>query len=203
MSATAASRTIIRSNGVHCAALDFGAAFTDPQRIVPPDERLRDDVELKLMRELVDDEAVELIGRLVDRHDHPLADRFGERADAFLSRRRVDVLLLELAVRLEQNQLNLERQVVLQVGADLLVRAFRVAGDARQVLFDLRVVVDLEVVRRVDVPLEVVVVDLVLPEVRDERRLRGRHARVARRGRGRSAEPGRTARKQAAGCACA
>ena len=65
------------------AALDFGAAFADPQRIVPPDERLRDDVELKLMRELVEDQAVEPIGRLVNRHDHALAHRLGERADAF------------------------------------------------------------------------------------------------------------------------
>ena len=39
-------------------------------------------------------------------------------------------------------------------------------------LLDLRVVVDLEVVGRVDVPLEVVVVDVVLAEVRHERRLR-------------------------------
>ena len=85
MSATAASRTDIRSNGVHCAALDLGAAFTDPERIVPADQRLRDDVELELMRELVDDQAVEPIRRLVDRHHHPLAHRLGERADAFLS----------------------------------------------------------------------------------------------------------------------
>ena len=47
-----------------------------------------------------------------------------------------------------------------------------------EVLFDLRVVVDFEVVRRVDVPLEVVVVDPVLPEVGDKRRLRRRHACV-------------------------
>ena len=86
------------------AALDLGAAFTDPQRIVPPDQRLRDDVELKLMGQLVDDQAVEPIGRLVDRHDHALAHRLGERADAF-ARLPEDVFLLELAVRLEQDQL--------------------------------------------------------------------------------------------------
>ena len=56
-------------------------------------------------------------------------DRLGERADAFLRGARVDVLLLELAVRLEEDQRHLERQVVLQVGADLLIRAFGVAGD--------------------------------------------------------------------------
>ena len=70
-------------------------------------------------------------------------------------------------------------QVVLQVGADLLVGAFGVAGDPLEVLFELGVVVDLEVVGRVDVPVELVVVDVVLAEVRDERRLRGGRARVA------------------------
>ena len=127
----------------------------------------------KLVRELVDDQAVEPVRRIVDRQHHALAERLGERADAFLRRAGNDVLLLELAVRLEEDERHLERQVVLQVGADLLVRALRVAGDALEVLLDLRVVVDLEVVGRVDVPLEGVVVDVVLAEVRDERRLRG------------------------------
>ena len=81
-----------------------------------------------------DDEAVELVRRIVDRQHHALADRLGERADAFLRRAGVDVLLLELAVRLEQDQLHLERQVVLQVGADLLVGALGVAGDPLEVL---------------------------------------------------------------------
>ena len=65
----------------------------------------------------------------------------------------------------------LEREVVLQVRADLLVGALGVAGDAFEVRLDLRVVVDLEVVGRVDVPLEVVVPDPVLAEIRHVRRL--------------------------------
>jgi len=68
---------------------------------------------------------------------------------------------------------------VLEVGADLLVGALGVAGDALDVLLDLRVVIDLEVIGRVGVPFEVVVVDAVLVEIGHERRLRARrdHAR--------------------------
>ena len=128
------------------------------------------------MGQFVDDEAVEPVRRLVDRQHHALAHRLGERADAFLAAPGIDVLLLELAVGLEEDELHLERQVVLQVGADLLVRALGVARHALEVLLELGVVVDLEMVRRVDVPVELVVVDVVLPEVGDERRLRGGHA---------------------------
>ena len=123
-------------------------------------------------------------------------------ADAFLRRARDDVLLLELAVRLEEDERHLEREVVLQVGADLLVGALGVAGDPLEVLLDLRVVVDLEVVGRVDVPVEVVVVDQVLAEVRHERRLRGRGAARPRERRG----PGRRRRPPPGTrpcCACA
>ena len=61
----------------------------------------------------------------------------------------------------------------MQVGANLLIGAFRVAGDALEVLLDVGVVVNLEVVGGVDVPLEVVVVDVVLAEVGNKRRLGG------------------------------
>ena len=104
-----------------------GQPFVDPQRHVAPDERGRDDVELELVRELVDDQAVEQIRRFVDRHHDPVARRLGEGADAFLRRAGDDVLLLELAARLEQDQRDLVREVVLQLRADVLVRAFRVA----------------------------------------------------------------------------
>ncbi len=146
--------------------LEFGQPLIDPERHVPADESLRNDVELELVRELVHDQTVELIGRRVDGQDHPLADRLGERADAFLPGARVDVLLLEFAVRLEQDQLDLRRELFLQIRADLLIRAFGITRHALQMLLHFRVVVDFEVVGRVDLPLERVVVDVVLPEVR-------------------------------------
>ena len=58
----------------------------------------------------------------------------GERADAFLGAAGRDVLLLELAVGLEQDHRHLGRQVVLQIRADLLIRALGVAGDPLEVL---------------------------------------------------------------------
>ena len=106
--------------------------------------------------------------------------RLGERADAFLAGLRVHVFLLELAVRLEENQLHLRRQVVLQIGADLLIRALGVARDALDVLLEFRIEEDLEVVRGVDLPVELVVVDVVLPVIRDERGLRGEVRRPPR-----------------------
>ena len=84
-----------------------------------------------------------------------------------------DVLLLELAAGLEEDQRDLEREVVLQLGADMLVGALGVASHPLQVRLDLGVVVDLEVIGGVDAPLEVVVADLVLAEIRDVGRLRG------------------------------
>ena len=79
MSATAASRTVIRSSGVHCAALVVGQPFVHPQRHAPADQPLRDDVELELVRELVDDQAVQPVRRIVDRQQHAVAVRLGER----------------------------------------------------------------------------------------------------------------------------
>ncbi len=149
-----------------------GQPFVDPQRHGASDERCRNDVELELVGELVDDRAVEQIRRFVDRHDDPVPRRFGKGLHAFLRSAGNDVLLLELAVRLEQDQRHLVREVVLQFSADVLIRAFRVARDPLEVLLDLRVVVNLEVFGRVDLPLEVVVADLVLAEVGNVRRLR-------------------------------
>ena len=100
------------------------------------------------MRELVRDQPVERIGRLVDRQHHAIAVRLGEGEDAFGQLARLDVLLLELALGLVEDERDLEGEVVLQIGADLLIRALRVGGDALEVRLDLRVVVDLEVVGR-------------------------------------------------------
>jgi hypothetical protein len=131
----------------------------------------------------VNDQAVETIRRVVDWRDDSLTERFGEGADAFLAGAGFDVLFLEFAVGLEDDQLHLERQVVLQIGADLLIGAFRVAGNPFEVRLDFRIKVNFEVVGRVDLPLEGVVVNVVLAEVGHERGLRGRALRGADDGR--------------------
>ena len=118
------------------------------------------------------DQAIERVRRLVDRQHHAIAVRLGEREHAFGQLARLDVLLLELALRLVEDERDFEGEVVLQIGADLLIRALGVGGDALEVLLDFRVVINLEVVGLIDVPLEIVVPDPVLAEVRHERRLR-------------------------------
>ena len=105
---------------------------------------------------------------------------------------------LELAARLEEDERDLEREVVLQVRADLLIRALGVAGDPFEVLLDLGVVVDLEMIGRVDLPAEVVVANLVLAVVGDIRRLRlgsfgGRQHHKRGQEHRRDAPPGRAA----------
>jgi len=127
--------------------------------------------------ELVHDEPVEEVRGLVEREQHPVAIRFGERAHALLRGAGDDVLLFELAVRLEDDQRHLEGEVVLQFGADLLIRALGVTGHAFEVLFLGRVVVDLEMVGGVDVPVEVAPPNQVLAVVRNERSLRASHRR--------------------------
>ena len=59
-----------------------------------------------------------------------------------------------------------------QPRADLLVCALRVAGDSLEVLFELRVVVDLEMVGLVDMPVETVVLDAILAPIGEEVLLR-------------------------------
>ena len=154
------------------AGHEVGQTLGDPQRVVPADQRLRDDVELEDVRQFVRDRAVEQVRRLVERQQHPVARRLGKRRDPLAHRARDDVLLLEIDVRLEDDQRHLERQVVLEVRADRLVGALGVAGHTLEVRLHLGVVVDLEVVRGVDLPVEIAVVDQVLPEIRNERRCR-------------------------------
>ena len=84
-------------------------------------------------------------------------DRFGKRADAFLGGAGNDVLLLEFAARLEEDQRDLVGEVVLQLRADVLVGALGVARHPLEVRLDLGVVVDDEVIGFVRPPLEVVV----------------------------------------------
>ena len=147
--------------------------LVDPQRQAAAQQRPRDDVELEDVGQLVRDQAIEGVVGLVDRQDHAIAVRLGERQDAFRQLAGLDVLLLELALRLVEHERHFEGEVMLEVGADSLIRAFGIAHDPLEMLLDLRVVIDLEVIGRVDVPVERVVADLVLAVVGHVARLRG------------------------------
>ena len=100
-------------------------------------------------------------------------DRLGERADAFLGGAGNDVLLLEFAAGLEEDQRHLVGEVVLELRADMLVGALGVARHPLEVRLDLGVVVDDEVIGFVRPPLEVVVAHLILAVVRNVGGLRG------------------------------
>jgi hypothetical protein len=124
------------------------------------------------VRQLVGDEAIQRVGRLIDGQHHPIAVRLGEGKHAFRQLTGFDVLLLKFALGFVENQGDFEREVMLEVRADLLICAFRVARDPFEVLLDVGVVIDFEMIGRVDVPLEVVVADPVLAVVRHVARLR-------------------------------
>ncbi len=62
-----------------------GQALVHPERHRPTHQRARDDVELEDVRELVRDQPIELVGRLVDRQHHAVARGLGKRRHAFLT----------------------------------------------------------------------------------------------------------------------
>ena len=155
----------------------IGQSLVDPERYVAAHQRHRNHVELELVGQLVDDQPVEQVGRLVHRHHDAHAHRLGERADAFLGRAGDDVLLLELAAGLEEDERHLVREVVLELRAHMLIGALGVAGHPFEVRLDLGVVVDREVVGFVGPPLEVVVPHLVLAVVRNVGGLRRERCR--------------------------
>ena len=144
-----------------------GKTLVDPQRHAALEQAARNQVELEDMRELVRDQPLQAVRRLVDRHHHPVSHRLGEGQRRLGYEAVGQVRLLELGVGLVQHQRDRERHFVLQLGGDLLVAALGVGGDSAQVLLELRVVVDLEVRALVDAPGESVVLDLVLAEVRE------------------------------------
>jgi hypothetical protein len=94
------------------------------------EERTGNDVEFEDVRELVRDQPVERIGRLVDRQDHAVAIRLREGQNPLGQLAGLDVLLLEFALRFIEDERHLESEIMFQIRADLLVRAFRVRGDA-------------------------------------------------------------------------
>ena len=129
------------------------------------------------MGHLVLDEPHQAVGRLVDGQHQAAAERLREGEHALGDEARVEVRLLELRVGLVEDRGDGVVELVLQARRELLVGALQVGDEPRQVLLELRVVVDLEVRALVDPPGEVVVLDLVLPVVGDELRLRGRGRR--------------------------
>jgi hypothetical protein len=150
------------------ATLVVGQPLVEPEGDRALHQAARDEIELEDVGQLVGDEALQLVRRQVDGQDHAAADRLGEGQHSFGHEVGEEVRLLELGVRLVEDERDREVDLVLEVPRDLLIRALGVGHDAAQVLLELGVVVDLEVRALVDAPGEAVVRDLVLPEVGNE-----------------------------------
>jgi len=102
-------------------------AFSDPQGHRFADERLRHDVEFEDVRQLVDDQPVEEVRRIVEREQHP--SRYGSAnapTPSWAAPGMTFCCSNSLCV-LKMIRGHLEREVVLQLGADLLVGALGVA----------------------------------------------------------------------------
>src|SRR5262249_57711012 len=95
------------------AGLVISATLVEPQRKVAANQRGRNDVELEDVGELVRDGAVEQVRRLVERQKHPITFWLGEGGDTLDGGAGDDVLLLEFAARLENDQRHFECEVVL------------------------------------------------------------------------------------------
>ena len=78
-------------------------SLVHPEWNRPANRRPWDDVERELVRELMCDQAVELVWRFVDGEEDAPPEWLGERPDAFRDSPGNDILLLELAVSLEDH----------------------------------------------------------------------------------------------------
>jgi hypothetical protein len=110
-----------------------GHAFHDPERSAgaegAAEVALVEDRELEDVRQLVGDERVQLVGRLVDREHHAVLDRLRERPDLLADLAERDVRLLELGVRLVDDHRHAEPELVVELLADPQVRALGVRDD--------------------------------------------------------------------------
>ena len=126
------------------------------------------------------DEVLELLVGEVDREDHPVARRLGERADPLGDEVQDDVVLLELGVRDVVDERDRLRDLVVQPARELVVGRLGHRDDLLRARPRRGRSGRSEVRRLVDLPVELVVDDLVLP-------LRGR--RTPRRGGGPRTRP--------------
>ncbi len=146
-----------------------GQSLHDPQRHPRPQRpaqvALEEQRVLEDVHQLVRDQLVELVRRRVDGQHHAVLHRLGERGDALGQLGQRDVGLLELAVRLVDDQRHAKAQLVVQLLADLQVGALRVGDDLFEERLQRRVVVHVEMRGLVDSPVERLVRDLVLAEL--------------------------------------
>ena len=110
------------------------------------------------------DELIELVVAHVDRQHHPVSGRLRERSHTLGDEVQIDVGLLERRVRRVEDERDLLRDLVVELLRQVHVRALGVVDDALQRPALLVVEVKVEMCRVIDVPVELVVDDLVLAE---------------------------------------
>ena len=166
----------------------LGHALHEPERRIHRLERAQaaarlavpEDIELELVHHFVREHV--LGGAVVagEEEEHPVAERLGDATHA-LAQVAGHEVLAEIRARGEEHDRLLVAELPLERAREALVRAF---GHARDVHRDRRfggIVVNREVLRLDDVPLEMRVLHLVLAELRRE----PRRGRAQQRGTGR------------------
>ncbi len=124
--------------------------------------------ERKDMHQLVSDHAAELVQIPIRRNDDAPLEELEEAANTIRDEAGRDVGLFEMQVRGVKDQRDAVREGELEACLQLLIDLLGEVGAVLGQLLHLRVIVDVEMVRFEDVPVEVLVLDLVAPEVRRE-----------------------------------
>ncbi len=144
----------------------LGQPLRRARRVGPDEAAAEEDLELEDVRQLVRDELLELLVREVDREDHAVARREREGAETFRKEPLQGIGLFELRVRRVVDEVDRLRDLEVELARYFVVGAFGVGGDLLEGDLLALVVVDEKVGRPVVLPLERVVDDLVLAEVR-------------------------------------
>ena len=134
-------------------------------------------VVLKDVGQLVEHELVEFGPGQIHRQHHPIAYRAGKSADAFGNEVQDDVCLLEIRVGFVEDERRRLFDLEVEGHRQLVVGAFGVGDDLLQKRFFRWVIEHVEMRRVVDLPLEVVVANLVLAELGRGRIHRDQNAR--------------------------
>ncbi len=119
--------------------------YGNPGAQRPPEVPLEEERVLEDVRELVRNELVEFVRRLVDRQDDPVLHVFRERSDRLGKLFEDDVRLLELPMGLVDHHRDAEAQLVVEFLAQSDVGALRVRDDLVEKRLGLGVEVDVEV----------------------------------------------------------
>ena len=122
------------------------------------------DVVLENVSQLVDEDIAELVEIAGKGDDHAEAQRLGKAGDAGRQKVGKDIGLLELVVRLIDDDRRPVRKVVVQNLADVIVPFFEVLDGPHGQILEFRLKVKLYVLAFEDLPLEVSIADFVFPK---------------------------------------